>query len=171
MAVSDKPNSAYILDTLVADLENIKRPDYWSDVETVRLPNYGTDDKDRLYADCAAEGCHVRVWLDYSGSGDGVSMLGGHLKCTLGVIVVGVVKAGERLQERTLMLAEDVRRAMMTNPMRYHPDVLTTNTWGVNTEYSRQGFDFVVDAIPNAAGIGLFLSTWEIGYKFPTAKG
>lgn len=171
MAVSDKPNSAYIMDTLMADLGNIRRPSYWSDVESVKMPNYSPTERERLYADCATEGCHLRVWLDYSGYGDGVSMLGGHLKCTLGVIVVGVVKAGEKLQERSLNLAEDVRRAMMTNPTRYHPDVTTTNTWGVNTEYGRQGIDFMLDTAPNTSGVALFMSTWEIGYKFPTAKG
>lgn len=168
MAVSGKPNSAYIVDSVIADLKQIKISNgYYSDVKTVTLPSWDYRDGSHF---SQVEDSALLIWLDALVAGE-TSRNFQEERPSMAFTIVGVVRREQGLQEAMLLLAEDIRRVMMSNPQRNHPSNPTqNNSWGVLTKEDG-GVDFQVHRNEQGVTIGVFTSSWRVDYRFPKATG
>ncbi len=171
MAQGGKPNSAYIMDSLLADLDQIKLANgYWSDVATVKAPEYPSDETglDKAAAESLPA---LLVWLDYIVENKTRSNFQ-EKRLSMGITVVGILRAYEKLQEGMVTLSEDVRRVMVSNPQRNYPGTSSQNTWGEDTVAGeRGGVDFKIHRTQQGTTLGMFVSQWEIMYRYPMPKG
>ena len=168
MAVSNLPNAAYIIESIMADLRQISIGNgYRTDLKAIELPSWSYEDRARF---SQVETPALLLWLDSDVKG---TTLSNHqeLRPALIFTVVGIVRRADKLQEAMLLLSQDVRRVMMANPQRNHPANLTqANTWGVLTE-EEGGVDFKVHRNEQGVTIGIFTSSWRVDYRYPIPAG
>jgi len=165
VAQGAKPNSAHVVDSILADLKNVKKANgYWMDVRHVALPDYQPYQDQMIAADTPS----LQVWVVGDGPGD--SLIGLPRK-TLKVWIIGVIKQSDRLQQDLLMLADDVKSIMIFNPARNFPGSSVANTYGHYTDQDEEGVSFEVERGDQSSNVGIFLSKWRVGYEFPSPHG
>lgn len=166
MAIADKPNSTYCINSLLADLKRITVGNsFWTELKSVEMPNYGPDDGMVLQGDAPK----LLVWV--TGMGPTQSRVGQYRR-VINVMIYGIVKQDEAVQEATMRLAEDVRSILLFNPQRNFPGLTAViNTWGTYTAEEVEGFRLLIDKDENAIPFGQFTSRWRITHEFPAPHG
>jgi hypothetical protein len=174
MAVNGQPNSEYILQALVADLNEIQIANgYFSDVRKVLRPEFWLDNEKALMdtVNAAQDGATILLWPDSDGEYENGL---GHStdRCVLTVAMFGVAKQSEGAQLAAIRLAADVRRRMRANPQRNFPGKTGGNEYGINTvSAGNPTFDYGYARLTSSSTVGYFYSRWSAIYMFPLATG
>jgi len=171
MAVGKTPNVVMLMESLRLDLARINRANdagFYTDVEAVDWPDYSPLDDDGCLAG-NANVIHLWAWTSPQTS---ARENASDLRPTLEVLVMGVVKRRDGLQEELLKLVTDVRNVMYANVSRDWPDGTVPNVWGITTRQT-PGYEIVLRHHDGAEGVRCksFLSSWQFDYRNPYPSG
>lgn len=164
MAVGAVPNVVYVVKAVRAEFERVSTATgYWTDVATVDQPSYPQDAIDAVFAEKSPA---ILIWPDYE---EQRSESTSAIHPVLRLFVIGTAKRDRGLQDMLMNLATDIRRVMLMNPSRDHPDNTGANTWG---RYTRQAgvIDYRFRRVEGQS-CGAVLTSWDIEYNHTMAKG
>lgn len=138
---------------MASKLATIKRPDFWTDVAAVDLPDYD----DENVAECfKGETPLIHVWwaaeIHDSGMEDSAKF-----RPTMRLMIMGVVKVANGLQLALMNLKNDVR------------NIMTSNRWDPVGIYTRPAPSFPTIAYYHQGmapeRMASFRSMWDIEYR------
>lgn len=166
MAVADRPNIQYIVETLKVELEGIQTSKaFYTNVQQVSVPDFSYLDVDRVIG--LSETPALMIWVRKIGHGQVLYTLGDKFP-EAEIEIIGVVKS-RNVQWDMYKLHEDLRRVMLGNPRRIYPGQTNPPDIAQNTREEHMGAEFFVEKAEEAA-IGVFASTWYIAYKTRTTE-
>jgi hypothetical protein len=167
VAIGAQANDAYIMDQLVADLSRIKRPDFWSDVSVVDLPDYP---EDNLASCLEGDTPAIHLWIqeDMQTSSRENSA---DFRPTMRVLTMGVAKVPRGLQLAMIELKNDIRNVMLSNWARNWPGSTDPNTHGIYTRQAAKPTLYFFHEGTASERIGTVVSWWDIDYRAPYPKG
>lgn len=171
MTVAGKPNLLYVLDTLVYELSQISvENNYFTKSVTVVQPDFPPQDYDRVFN--IEHTPALLVWLLKQGHGRTQNTLQ-NVFITAEIEVMCIVKAREDVQYQAAGLVEDVRRVMLSNPTRVHPNLLggAYPFAGVSTWEHPRGTEFFLQNLQESVSICVVGTTWNVEYNFPIQTG
>jgi len=170
--ISSRPNLLFLLDTLVYELNQIQianGPGNYVNVRQVLTPDFPPNDMDRVWG--VPETPALLVWLLSLGHGRNPNTIQ-DVYVNARVEIVGVVKAKEGVQYLAAALCESVRRVMLSNPYRVHPNLTAAPPFvGVGTFEDPRGTAFEVSNLEESVSACAFGSTWNLEYQFPITTG
>lgn len=173
MSVSGSPETEYIVDCVLAELNEIKTSNqsksgeaFFTDIVHVELATFPWTDYQTIMQRPSPS---AMVWA----LGIGPAERGNNFqerRQFLRLIVVGCVKQEDDVQRKALRLADDIDRTMLGNPMRKHPQQGSLgNNYGVMTAQTATSLpiNFDVQMPLNKYNYSIFANQYDVTYRAP----
>ena len=167
MAVANRAEVIYILETLVQEIKNITpaSQDWFTEVKNVFLPSFHWSDDVGILAQTPRP-C-VMIWC----AGIGQASKGhtfGERRMFMRTVIVGVTDTPHKNQAQNAMLSlwDDVHRTITKNQARTFPSTPATNEYGVVTaDAPGTSSNFEVRQTAQNRNVGIFVSGYDIEYR------
>lgn len=164
MAVGLKTNSEYLYGSLIANLKLVTTAGgYWSDVRTVKAPNY-VPFADAMYTE---ERPALLVWIEGELPEEGRL---GMADRSLEVTIIGLIASEQNIRENLIRLVTSLRKCLLFNRQLDFPGTVgVPNTWGRGIEEVEVNYQ--IEDGDQSRAAGLFMSRWRISYAYPGPSG
>jgi len=168
MTVFSVAEATYVMRSLEEELRRISKENgYHTAFVNVERPSWSPDQDNELYARDAPSLFLWTLSIGEEGGGNGDTIQERNRE--MEVVVIGLFSQQDGLQEAMLNGADDVDKALRSNPQRNFPGSTgVTNTWGIDTVLSGGfSFDMRRSEPGQTWGKGTFAGRWTVKYRAP----